>query len=204
MSRQRRHRSPKRWTGGPERIFGAVAVVGAAFAALAASPVVASAERLSSQAPGRVEAAVTIVPTDTIAVTPVSPVAEPTGAWLCPVARSVFTNDWGQPRSGGRRHEGNDMMAARGTPVVASVAGVVKRSTSSTGGLTVSLSGADGFTYVGMHLSAYRAEGPVAAGDVIGYVGDSGNARGTNHLHFEIHAGSGAKLNPFAILRRYC
>lgn len=200
MSRQRRHRGPKRWTGGPERIFGAVAV----FAALVGVPSVASAERVSAQVPGRVEAAVTIPPTDTIAVTPVGPAAEPTGAWLCPVPGPVFTNDWGQPRSGGRRHEGTDLLAGRGTPVIASVAGMVKRSTSSSGGLTFNLTGADGFTYVGMHLSAYGAEGQVAGGDVIGYVGDSGNARGTNHLHFEIHAGKGVKLNPFATLRRYC
>ena len=146
----------------------------------------------------------TIAPSDTIVLTPVGPVAEPGGPWLCPVSGSVFTNDWGQPRSGGRRHEGNDMLAPAGTPVVASVPGVVKRSSSSSGGLTFNLRGTDGFTYVGMHLSAFGAEGPVTAGEVIGFVGDSGNARGTNHLHFEIHAGKGRKLNPFATLRRFC
>ncbi len=88
--------------------------------------------------------------------------------------------------------------------MIAPVAGVVKRSTSSSGGLTFNLTGADGYTYVGMHLSAYGTEGVVAAGEIIGYVGDSGNARGTNHLHFEIHAGKGRKLNPFATLRRSC
>lgn len=95
------------------------------------------------------------------------------------------------------------MLAARGTPVVAPVSGVVKRSSSGSGGLTFNLRASDGFTYIGMHLSAHGAEGAVQAGDVIGYVGDTGNARGTDHLHFEIQKGR-AKLNPFATLKRYC
>jgi peptidoglycan LD-endopeptidase LytH len=165
----------------------------------------AGAIPISSQSGGKVDAAVTVPPSDTVVPTQAGagPQAEPT-VFLCPLSGSNFSNDWGQPRSGGRRHEGTDMLAPRGTPIVASAAGVVRRSSSTSGGLTFNLTANDGFTYVGMHLSAYGGtEGPVAAGDLVGYVGDSGNAKGTNHLHFEIQVGK-RKLNPFATLRRFC
>jgi peptidoglycan LD-endopeptidase LytH len=185
------------------RIFGGVALV----VSLTALPGSAEATRISAQSAGRVDAAATIPPSDTTVATQAGagPIAEPTGPFVCPVNGSKFSNDWGQPRSGGRVHEGTDMLAPRGTPIVASAPGVVKRSSSATGGLTFNLLANDGFTYVGMHLSAYGGvEGAVAAGDLVGYVGDSGNARGTNHLHFEIHPFKGRKLNPFATLRRFC
>ncbi len=161
----------------------------------------------SQQAPPRVEAAAAIVSSDTVMATVSTgsaATAGTTGDWVCPVAIGKFTNDWGQPRSGGRRHEGNDMLAPRGTPVLAPVGGMLKRSTSASGGLTFNLKGDDSLTYVGMHMSEYGGEGAVRAGDVVGYVGDTGNARGTNHLHFEIQLGKGQKVNPFATLRRYC
>ena len=127
------------------------------------------------------------------------------GSWICPVqGPRAFSNDWGQPRSGGRRHQGNDILAPRGTPVVASVSGFVKHHNSSLGGLSYYLNGEDGNTYFGTHLSAYAAAGRVSAGTVVGYVGDSGNARGTNHLHFEIHPGGRGAVNPFATLSAFC
>lgn len=114
------------------------------------------------------------------------------GAWLCPVAGpTAFTDSWGAPRSGGRHHQGVDMFAARGTPVVAPVAGRVEHFDDGLGGLSFRLWGDDGSYYYGTHLSAYGpATGSVGAGTVVGYVGDTGNAAGTGpHLHFEIHPG---------------
>ncbi|MBW3555415.1 MAG: M23 family metallopeptidase [Actinobacteria bacterium] len=127
------------------------------------------------------------------------------GEWICPVqGPRAFSNDWGQPRSGGRTHQGNDILSPRGTPVVASVGGTVKHHNSSLGGLSYYLKGNDGHTYFGTHLQGFAAGGQVAAGTVIGYVGDSGNARGTPHLHFEIHPNGGGAVNPYSTLSRYC
>lgn len=127
------------------------------------------------------------------------------GEWICPVqGPRSFSNDWGQPRSGGRRHQGNDILSPRGTPVVASVSGSVRHHNSSLGGLSYYLKGSDGHIYFGTHLQGFAASGQVSAGAVIGYVGDSGNARGTPHLHFEIHPNGGSPVNPYPTLSRYC
>lgn len=136
--------------------------------------------------------------------TPTGPIA--TGSWVCPVqGPRAFTNDWGQPRSGGRSHQGNDIMSPNGTPVVASVSGTVKHQNSGLGGMSYYLTGDDGVTYYGAHLSAFGNAGRVAAGTVVGYVGASGNARGGSpHLHFEIHPGGGRAVNPYSTLRANC
>jgi murein DD-endopeptidase MepM/ murein hydrolase activator NlpD len=129
------------------------------------------------------------------------------GGWLCPVqGPRAFSNDWGQPRSGGRRHQGNDILSPRGTPVVASVSGTVRPHNSSLGGLSYYLKGDDGNTYFGTHLDTLSgASGRVAQGAVLGTVGDSGNARGgPTHLHFEIHPGGGAPVNPYPTLAQHC
>jgi murein DD-endopeptidase MepM/ murein hydrolase activator NlpD len=133
-------------------------------------------------------------------------VAAATPPFRCPVVGAVrFTNDWGDPRSGGRRHQGTDLMAAYGTPVVAPVGGTVSTSSSGSGGLTVELVGDDGTTYMGMHLARFGATGRVASGAVIGYVGTSGNARGgAPHLHFEEHPGGGGAVNPYPTIEQYC
>jgi murein DD-endopeptidase MepM/ murein hydrolase activator NlpD len=129
------------------------------------------------------------------------------GALLCPVDGPVsFTDTWGAARSGGRSHQGVDMLAARGTPTVAPVSGDVEHRGSSLGGLSWYVYGDNGNMYYGTHLSAYENQGigHVEAGMVIGYVGDTGNARGTPHLHFEVHPGGGAAVNPYPYVAEAC
>ena len=96
------------------------------------------------------------------------------------------------------------MMAARGVPVVAPVSGTVSHRGNPIGGLSFHLNGDDGNYYYGTHLSAYGNAGRVAAGTVIGYVGDTGNARGMPHLHFEIHPNGGSAVNPYPTVRAAC
>jgi murein DD-endopeptidase MepM/ murein hydrolase activator NlpD len=125
--------------------------------------------------------------------------------FLCPVAGpNTFTDTWGAPRSGGRRHQGVDLLAARGTPEVAVVSGFVRASRNRLGGNALWLDGNDGNSYYYAHLDHYGKLGAVSAGDVIGYVGDTGNARGTPHLHFEVHPGRGGAVDPYPTARSHC
>lgn len=135
-------------------------------------------------------------------------IAAPSGGeWVCPVqGPRAFSDDWGAPRPGGRRHQGNDILAPLGTPIVAPVSGRFEPTFDRDGGLTFRLYGADGNFYWGDHLSGH--EGParnVSAGEVIGYVGNTGDARGgPYHLHFEVHPGNGSPVNPYPWVSRYC
>lgn len=128
--------------------------------------------------------------------------------YFCPVAgRRSFTNDFGDVRSGGRRHQGNDILAAYGTPLVAVTAGTVRTAYSSAGGVSLYLQGVDGVEYFYAHNSRNVASSGerVAAGEVIAYVGTSGNARGgPAHVHFERHPGGGGAVNPYYFLIRAC
>ena len=127
------------------------------------------------------------------------------GGMVCPVAGPhSFIDSWGYPRSGGRSHKGVDMMARTGVPVVAPVSGTVSHRGNSIGGLSFHLSGDNGHYYYGTHLSRYGQSGRVEAGTVIGYVGDSGNARGMPHLHFEIHPNHAGPVNPYPATRAAC
>jgi len=121
--------------------------------------------------------------------------------WVCPVADASFFNDWGFPRAGGTRfHEGNDLFTTNGAPIFAPVSGTVRFKTGPLGGLQFNLKAADGVEYIGSHLSGKETEGKVNAGDVIGYVGTSGNALGTHpHLHFGMYLG-GLPINPYPTL----
>ena len=98
----------------------------------------------------------------------------PTGDGMsCPVAGSTaFADTWGAPRSGGRSHQGVDMMAAGGTPLVAVVSGSVNFKTTRLGGNSIWLSGNNGTKYFYAHLSAWEGSSrSVSQGETIGYVG---------------------------------
>ena len=136
--------------------------------------------------------------------------ATATPGFICPVKGSVrFTNDWGNPRSGGRTHKGNDMFAKRGTPLVAVADGKIRLSTEKLGGTSVYLTADYGVVFYYAHLDSYakniRSGMRVEKGRVVGYVGDSGNALGgTPHLHIQIHPGGGAPVNPYPTVKRTC
>lgn len=130
----------------------------------------------------------------------------PGGEWHCPVAGDHrFVNDFGMAKGGDRFHDGIDLYAARGTPVVAPVAGEVEQVQGRRAGLQVTLRGDDGHTYVATHLDSFGDGSRVGAGDVIGYVGSTGNAAGTSpHLHLEIHRDGEHLVNPYPTLAETC
>jgi peptidoglycan LD-endopeptidase LytH len=128
--------------------------------------------------------------------------------YFCPVAGPRhFSDTWGESRSGGRHHQGTDIMAARGTPIVAVIAGSIRTDYSSNGGISLYLRGVDGDEYFYAHNSrnVVSTGEHVTAGQVIAYVGTTGNApENAPHLHFERHPGGGAAVNPYAFVVRAC
>jgi peptidoglycan LD-endopeptidase LytH len=140
------------------------------------------------------------------------------------LGRSHYTNDFGDPRGQGR-HEGIDIVAPKKSLAVAAEAGKVKFwTTSARAGCMLYLYGDSGTTYLYIHLNndltmandnrgrcaAGIAFAPglktgqrVAAGEPVGFVGDSGDANGVAaHLHFELHPHDGAAASPFTALNR--
>lgn len=126
--------------------------------------------------------------------------------WVCPIQGPTgFADTWGEPRSGGRKHEGVDMISPRGTTIVAVVDGVATPQQNELGGTTIWFSGADGNKYYYAHLDSYAKLGNVVKGEVIGYVGDTGNAKfSTPHLHFEIHPLGGPAVDPYPTVAANC
>ena len=135
------------------------------------------------------------------------PITGSGGIQTCPViGASSFVDSFGDPRPGGRSHQGIDMIAARGTPVAAVHPGTVHHTGSSIGGLgmVVFHDGSSDWTFY-THFDSYGSYGEgahVSAGDTIGYVGNTGTT--VYHLHFEYHPGGGAAVNPYSALLGVC
>jgi murein DD-endopeptidase MepM/ murein hydrolase activator NlpD len=125
---------------------------------------------------------------------------------VCPVDQPMsYADNWHAPRwTDGvlRLHEGIDIFAPTGTPVRAPFDGIAVPADNTLGGVAVKVHGETGYVY-NAHLSAYGKLGEVRAGDVIGYVGSTGNASGP-HLHFEYHPGGAEAVNPFLFLNAVC
>lgn len=192
---------PSRW-----RVLLLVAL---AFASIVASPVPAG----SSPPPTRVDRLVMSPPTDSLAMARrLTPLAR-TGFPLDPLPRCAVLDNFGDPRSRGRRHQGTDILASLGQSVFAMVDGVLavqvvagRPGSELSGNSWRLVDDRDGATYYSyMHLSRF-AEGLsagswVAKGQLIGFVGDTGNpGAGNYHLHFEIHPGGGAAVDPMSYL----
>jgi murein DD-endopeptidase MepM/ murein hydrolase activator NlpD len=138
--------------------------------------------------------------------------SEPAESLVLPVVgatRFDFLDTFDDPRPGGRRHEGIDIFAARGTPVLSAADGVVLRvGRNNLGGNSVMTLGPGFQRFYYAHLDAYAgglAPGALLrAGEPVGYVGNTGNAERTPpHLHFGIYAAEPAwsAVNPFTLLR---
>lgn len=121
------------------------------------------------------------------------------------VSKSQVANTWQAPRGNDRLHQGQDIFAPRGTPVLSATEGYIANiGENSLGGQTVSVVGAGGRLYYYAHLDSYApgiAEGDwVTPQTVLGHVGTTGNAAGTPpHLHFGVYSPGGA-LNPLPLL----
>lgn len=129
------------------------------------------------------------------------------------VTADKLTDSWGSPRSGGRQHHGIDIFAAQGTEVKATAPGkIVKLYLSKRGGITIYQASEDGaLVFYYAHLNGYASDlkvgMPVARGQVIGYVGQTGNAP-VPHLHFEVLTANaerqwwkGEPMNPYPLLK---
>ena len=122
------------------------------------------------------------------------------------VASARLVNTWGAPRDGGRGHRGIDIFAPRGTPVRSTTEGVIEvKGMRGLGGLTVTVLGPGGYRHYYAHLEDLGPQTVgewVHQGEIIGYVGNSGNAAvNPTHLHYGIYSPSGQAVNPYPFLR---
>jgi murein DD-endopeptidase MepM/ murein hydrolase activator NlpD len=118
---------------------------------------------------------------------------------------------WGAPRDGGRRrHQGIDLLAPAGTPLVAVTSGTITRLNNQDrgrGGISVWLRDRRGtaYYYAHNHHNLVHRGQRVQAGQLLARVGATGNARGgPPHLHFQLHPGGGRPVSPDAAVRRWC
>ena len=121
------------------------------------------------------------------------------------ISKRQISDTWQAPRGVDRKHEGQDIFAPRGTPILSATNGFVYRiGENNLGGLTVSVIGAGGRIYYYAHLDSYarglEVGDRVSTRTVLGYVGTTGNAQGTPpHLHFGVYTTTGA-INPLPLL----
>ena len=121
------------------------------------------------------------------------------------ISRKDVADTWQAPRGTDRRHEGQDIFAPKGTPILSATNGYVyKVGENNLGGQTVSVIGAGGRVYYYAHLDRYakgiEVGNRVTTRTVLGYVGTTGNAHGTPpHLHFGVYTMTGA-INPLPLL----
>lgn len=120
---------------------------------------------------------------------------------------ATYRDDWLEARFTPtfHHHQGTDIFAPRGTPVIAPAAGVVRFTEEAVGGKSAYVTTADGTFYYMTHLHAFnrklRSGASVRVGEVVAYAGNTGNASdGPPHVHFEIHPRGGAAVNPKPIL----
>lgn len=121
-----------------------------------------------------------------------------------PLPGQHLTDTWGGARSEGRRHEGIDIFAPRNTPIKATTQGVVSKvGDDRLGGKVVVIVGPGGAGHYYAHLEDYADISPnqwIEVGDTVGYVGDSGNAKGTPpHVHYGVYI-NGSAVNPYPLL----
>lgn len=134
--------------------------------------------------------------------------SQPDTALLMPI-RSLrvrqIADTWHAPRDHRRKHEGQDIFAPKGTPIYSATNGIVLRiGQAGIGGNAVSVLGAGGRVYYYAHMSRFaenvRIGQAVTPDTVLGYVGNTGNARTTpSHLHFGVYGPDGA-INPLPLL----
>ncbi len=130
----------------------------------------------------------------------------PPASFVCPIDGPLaFSDDFGNPRGGGRRHMGNDLLSPRGTPNVAVVNGTIETKPWSGGGITIFLHADEGHTFIYMHLLRIEGKVPrkVVQGEVIGLTGNTGHSYGY-HTHFEYHPGGGDAVSPYPLLAAAC
>ena len=123
------------------------------------------------------------------------------------VAARQLADTWGAPRSGGRHHQGIDIFARRGTAVTSATAGIVVRvGENRLGGRIVMIAGPAMAWHYYAHLDRFadlHVGDIVQPGTIVGYVGTTGNARGTPpHLHYGIYLAPGRAINPYPLLAR--